>query len=143
MLWILGAPSTYLVPASGGDLAPIPGLPTLYSPDEQWTIKTTLAAGKTTLTLTDRAGNARAATVVAGLVSHVRWAPNGSEVSFTLGHTGQNGGVVQNLYVWDLVDKKAPLAITTTAPRSAPSGAAARKVVNELGVRDLLNRGRS
>ncbi len=113
VLWILGAPSTYLVPASGGDLAPIPGLPTLYSPDEQWTIKTTLAAGKTTLTLTDRAGNARAATVVTGLVSHVRWAPNGSEVSFTLGHTGQNGGVVQNLYVWDLVDKKAPLAITS------------------------------
>lgn len=113
VLWILGAPSTYLVKASGGDLAPIAGLPTLYSPDEQWTVKLAYSAGKTTLTLTDRAGSARAATVVTGLVSHLRWAPNGSEVSFTLGHTGQNGGVVQNLYVWDLVDGKAPMAITS------------------------------
>ena len=43
----------------------------------------------------------------------MRWAPNGSEVSFTLGTTGNNGGVVQNLYVWDLVDGKAPTMITS------------------------------
>ncbi len=113
VLWILGAPATYLVKTSGGDLASISGLPTLYSPDEQWTIKPKYSAGKTTLTLTDRAGNARAATIVTGLVSHLRWAPNGSEASFTLGHTGQNGGVVQNVYVWDLVDGKAPTALTS------------------------------
>ena len=113
VLWILGAPATYLVKTSGGDLASISGLPTLYSPDEQWTIKPKFSAGRTTLTLTDKAGNARAATTVTGLVSHLRWAPNGSEVSFTLGHTGQNGGVVQNLYVWDLVDGKTPMAITS------------------------------
>jgi hypothetical protein len=113
VLWILGAPATYLVKTSGGDLASISGLPTLYSPDEQWTIRPKFSAGKTTLTLTDKAGNVRAATTVTGLVSHLRWAPNGSEVSFTLGHTGQNGGVVQNLYVWDLVNGKTPMAITS------------------------------
>jgi hypothetical protein len=132
VLWILGAPSTYLVSVDGGELAPIAGPPTLYSPDEQWTVQLKEASGTTTLTLTDRGGNARASTAVTGLVSHLRWAPNGSEVSFTVGHTGKNGGVVQNLYVWDLVDRKASMPITSNgASFGAEWRGAAVRWVNE------------
>ena len=86
--------------------------PTLVSPDGARRVETKLARSTTTLTLYDR-DEAKASVKVTGLVSHLRWAPNGSEVSFTLGVLGRNGGVVQNLYLWDLVDGKAPMALTS------------------------------
>jgi hypothetical protein len=49
---------------------------------------------------------------VTGLVSHVRWAGTNNEVVFTLGRL-VGGGVRQDLYIWDLVDGKAPSPLTS------------------------------
>ena len=113
LLWVLGAPATYEIDPGGGAMTETTGLPLLASPDDLFRITLSESAAGGTLILTDADGNERASTAVAGRVSHMRWAPNGSEVSFTLGTTGSNGGVVQNLYVWDLVDGKAPTMITS------------------------------
>ncbi|HET8586434.1 MAG TPA: hypothetical protein VFM74_01030, partial [Candidatus Limnocylindria bacterium] len=91
--------------------------PTLYSPDATRRVEAKLKGSTTTLTLYDRDREA-ASVKVAGLVSHLRWAPNGSEVSFTLGVLGRNGGVVQNLYLWDLVNGKAPMQLTSDGTSS-------------------------
>ena len=64
------------------------------------------------MTLLDDDGVAQASVKVAGLVSHVRWAATDNEVVFTLGRL-VSGGVRQDLYVWDLVDGKAPAALTS------------------------------
>jgi hypothetical protein len=112
VLWILGAPGTYRVDPVTGAREDVTRTPTLVSPDGARRVETKLARSTTTLTLYDR-DEAKASVKVTGLVSHLRWAPNGSEVSFTLGVLGRNGGVVQNLYLWDLVDGKAPMALTS------------------------------
>ncbi|MEO8247235.1 MAG: hypothetical protein ABI622_08985, partial [Chloroflexota bacterium] len=112
LLWILGAPATYEIDPPSKEVTETTGLPVLWSPDELFHIA--LAEGSpNTLTLTDAEGNERATTQVAGKVSHLRWAPNSSEVAFTVGHLGTNGGIVQNLYVWDLVDGKEPSMVTS------------------------------
>jgi hypothetical protein len=58
-------------------------------------------------------GNERAAVTVDGLVSHVRWSPESDRIVFTLGRSTSGGGVLQDLYLWDLGDE-APTQITTT-----------------------------
>jgi hypothetical protein len=50
---------------------------------------------------------------VGGLVSHLRWVRSNNEVVFTLGRLGTSGGVRQDLYVWDLVDGKDPMPLTS------------------------------
>lgn len=112
MLWILGAPATYEIDPPSKEVTETTGLPALWSPDELFRV--TLAEGDpNTLILADAQGNERAATKVAGKISHLRWAPNSSEVAFTVGRLGANGGIVQNLYVWDLVDGKEPTMLTS------------------------------
>ena len=71
--------------------------------------------GTSVLTLTSTGGEGLASTKVTGLVSHIRWAPESNEIVFTLGHLSNAGGVRQDLYVWDLVDGKAPSALTSNA----------------------------
>lgn len=112
LLWILGAPATYEIDPVAKEVTETTGMPVLWSPDEMFQV--TLTEGDpNTLTLTDADGNERATTQVPGKVSHLRWAPNSSEVAFTVGHLGTNGGIVQNLYVWDLVDGKEPSMVTS------------------------------
>ncbi len=113
VLWILGAPGTYRIDPVSGVRDDVTRTPTLVSPDGARRVDSKLVRSTTTLTLYDRSDQAQASVKVTGLVSHLRWAPNGSEVSFTLGVLGRNGGVVQNLYLWDLVDGKAPMALTS------------------------------
>jgi hypothetical protein len=113
LLWVLGAPATYQMDPAGGEMQETTGLPLLASPDDMFRITLSETAAGGTLTLTDANGAERATTTVLGRVSHMRWAPNSSEVVFTIGRTGANGGVVQNLYVWDLVDGKEPAMITS------------------------------
>lgn len=113
LLWVLGAPATYAIDPQTKEVTETTGLPTLSSPDDLFRVTLSESAQGGTLILTDADGRQRATTLAPGLVSHIRWAPNGSEVAFTLGTKGSSGGIVQNLYVWDLVDGKAPTMITS------------------------------
>lgn len=111
--WILGDPSlTYRIDPADGTYIAVAGQPVLWSPDQRSRINVTESGGVTTLTLLDRGGTARATVKVTGLVSHVRWAGSNNEIVFTLGRI-INGGVHQDLYVWNLVDGEAPLPETS------------------------------
>jgi hypothetical protein len=112
LLWILGAPASYEIDPATKEVTETTGLPVLWSPDEMFQVRLT-EGDPNTLTLVDADANERATTTIAGKVSHLRWAPNSSEVVFTVGRLGTNGGIVQNLYVWDLVDGKAPTMVTS------------------------------
>lgn len=113
VLWILGAPESYRIDPLTGVRAAVRRVPTLASPDGTRRVEAKASGSSTTLTLYDSADAAKASIKVSGLVSHIRWAPNGSEISFTLGTLGRNGGIVQNLYLWDLVDGKKPMQLTS------------------------------
>ena len=69
-------------------------------------------------------------TGVDGLVSHIRWAPSGNEIAFTIGATGANGGVRQDLYVWDLEDARTRCQLTSSG---AAFGAEWRGVMANWG----------
>jgi hypothetical protein len=113
VLWILGAPATYRVDPVTGARTNVTRTPTLYSPDASRRVESKLKGSITTLTLYDRNGQASASVKVTGLVSHLRWAPNGSEVSFTLGVLGRSGGVVQDRYLSDLEICMDAMPLTT------------------------------
>ena len=72
--------------------------------------------GTTTLILVDRARQELATADVEGRVSHLRWSPDGKRVVFTLGRAASGGGVLQDLYLWDLGvgDNPDPMRITDT-----------------------------
>lgn len=113
VLWILGAPATYRIDPSDGTRTEVTRTPTLWSPEGMRRIEAKVSGSSTTLTLSSRDEKAHASVKVSGLVSHLRWSANGSEVAYTLGHLGRNGGVSQDLYVWALNSDKAPLPITS------------------------------
>jgi hypothetical protein len=75
-------------------------------------VKVNEKSGTTTLTEEGHDGVAKASAKIIGLVSHLRWAGGGNEVVFTLGRL-VGGGVRQDLYVWDLVNGKAPAPLTS------------------------------
>jgi hypothetical protein len=113
-LWILGAPAIYRVDPGDGRVSNIGRQPILWAPDGAHRI--TLFEndnGSSVIGLRDRSGTAVSTVSVSGLVSHVRWAKDSNEIVFTLGQQSAGGGVRQNLYVWDLVDGKAPMAMTS------------------------------
>jgi hypothetical protein len=112
-VWILGAPAVYQVDPGDGTQAEVSREPILWSPDG--THRITLAEGgsSTVLGYRNRSGDAETSVRVTGLVSHVRWAGTSNEIVFTLGYVTSAGGVRQDLYVWDLVDGKAPLPLTS------------------------------
>ena len=110
--WILGAPATYRIDTTSGAVTQVAHQPVLWSPDQRTRIDVTEKSGVSTLTLVARDEIAQASVKVTGLVSHIRWAGSDNEIVFTLGRT-ISGGVHQDLYVWDLVDGKAPAALTS------------------------------
>jgi hypothetical protein len=112
--WILAAPNIYQIDPATGTVVNVAKEPTLWSPDQSKRIEVaTLSAGKDKLILRDKAGKQLASVNLAGLASHVRWAGTNNEIVFTLGHYGANSVVLQNLYVWDLTNGKAPSALTS------------------------------
>lgn len=114
VLWVLGAPQVYRVDPADGSVREAPREPVLWSPDGRYHV--TLAEnanGTTVIGKRNRNGDAEAAVTVTGLVSHIRWAPTRNEIVFTLGQSTASGGVRQDLYVWDLVDGKAPAPLTS------------------------------
>ena len=115
VVWILGAPSVYRVDPIDGRLTEVDREPILWSPDGRYHIGLNENAnGSTVIANRNRAGDAEASVTVTGLVSHIRWAPTRNEIVFTLGRSTTGGGIRQDLYVWDLVDGNAPLALTSS-----------------------------
>ncbi len=114
IFWILAAPAVYRIDPADGAVTEVVRQPILWSPDEQYHLDLAEKSGTvTTLALRNRAGETIAAVDVSGLVSHVRWAGSSNEVVFTLGRSSPGGGVRQDLYVWDLVQGKAPSPLTS------------------------------
>jgi hypothetical protein len=110
--WILGAPATYRVDPADGSFTQVERQPVLWSPDQRHRVDVSEASGTTTLALVSADEIPKASVKVTGLVSHVRWAGTSNEMVFTLGRL-VGGAVRQDLYVWDLVDGKAPLPLTS------------------------------
>jgi hypothetical protein len=110
--WILGAPATYRIDPADGSFTQVERQPVMWSPDQRTRVGVSESAGSTTLTLFDQDDIAQASVKITGLVSHIRWAGSNNEIVFTLGRL-VGGGVRQDLYVWDLVDGKAPAALTS------------------------------
>ncbi|MEO7332761.1 MAG: hypothetical protein ABIZ71_02335 [Gemmatimonadales bacterium] len=112
--WMLTAPATYRIDPADGTVSEVVRPPILWAPDQRYHLDPVEKSGTlTTLALRNRAGDALAAVDVSGLVSHVRWAGSSNEVVFTLGRSSPGGGVRQDLYVWDLVQGKAPSPLTS------------------------------
>ena len=114
VLWILGAPATYRVDPGDGSFTEADREPILWAPGGEQRIDIRENAnGTTDLIVRERSGDSVSGVRVTGLVSHLRWVRSANEVVFTLGRLGANGGVRQDLYVWDLVDGNAPLPLTS------------------------------
>ncbi len=113
-LWALGGGNWAINPSDGAltELEP-DARPTLWSPDGRHTIESTYADGSTTITLRNASGAELVTRTVAGRVSHLRWSPDGERVVFTLGHSGAAGGVLQDLFLWDL-NEADPMQLTAT-----------------------------
>ncbi|MDP9250486.1 MAG: hypothetical protein M3O78_03850, partial [Chloroflexota bacterium] len=112
--WILAAPNIYQIDPATGTVVNVQKEPTLWSPDQSRQVEVAkLSVGNSRLILRDRAGKQLAAVNLIGLASHVRWAGTENEVVFTLGQYGANYVVLQNLYVWDLTNGKAPSPLTS------------------------------
>ena len=114
VLWILGAPGIYRIDPVDGSRAQVTRLPVLWSPDAKRRVDAKVSSGSTTLQLLDVGGKATASVTVSGLVSHLRWSTDGSEVSFTFNRLSPSGRVLQDLFIWDLVNAKAPMALTSS-----------------------------
>ncbi len=112
-IWILGAP-TYGVTTTGRTTKLAAAtLPALWSGDRIKRIQLTESGETTTMSLRSADGKELARTTVKGLLSHVRWSPDDSQVVFTLGRS-VGGGVQQDLFLWNLSTGKAPMQLTNT-----------------------------
>ncbi|MGI8828694.1 MAG: hypothetical protein ACR2I5_02840 [Candidatus Limnocylindria bacterium] len=112
--WSLGAGTWQIDPANGAvSTLGADERPTLWSPHGDRRIRTSFADGSSTISLLDRAGDEVLAINIEGRVSHLRWAPEGGRVVFTLGRSAAGGGVLQDLFLWDL-DDAAPMQLTAT-----------------------------
>ena len=117
LLWVLGAGAWTIDPEGGGaSKLPDGDLPRLWSPDGSRRIGLTRDGSTTTFHLVDADGDELATTEITGLVSHLRWSPSGDQVVFTVGRSASGGGVLQDLYIWNLGagDDPAPIQITDT-----------------------------
>jgi Tol biopolymer transport system component len=116
-LWVLGAGTWTIYPESGEatDLES-ERLPILRDPEGAHTVVLEVAddASATTLHYRNINGNELEAASAPGLVSHLRWSPNGDRIVFTVGRSASGGGVVQDLFLWDLDSEAAPMQITNT-----------------------------
>ena len=112
-LWIIGGGAWHITPDSGevtevDDVAPV-----LWAPDGESRIGVEDGA-QSTLRLLDEDEDVTATTTVGGLVSHLRWSPSGDRVVFTVARSAAAGGILQDLFLWDLADGTAPTQLTAT-----------------------------
>ena len=116
-LWILGG-GAWTVDPDEGNASKLDeeALPVLWAPEGERRIRLVVNGDKTRLNLVDRSGDRIASTNVTGRVSHLRWSPRGDQVVFTLGRPTSGGGVLQDLYLWNLGagEDPAPMMITNT-----------------------------
>jgi len=115
VLWSLGAGAWSIDPESGELSELASDVPVLWSPNGERRIVLTLTDGTTTIALHE--GDSEepvATTALDGRVSHVRWAPSGDRVIFTLGRLASGGGILQDLMLWDLDDGVTPLRLTSS-----------------------------
>lgn len=112
-LWVLNGGMWQIDPTDGDVTETERQPPLLWSPDGHQRIVVTENGGTTTLTRIDVDGTEHGATTVEGLVSHVRWAAESERIVFTLGRSATGGGVLQDLFLWDL-GEEAPTQITAT-----------------------------
>jgi dipeptidyl aminopeptidase/acylaminoacyl peptidase len=114
-LWALGAGSWTIDPDDGTvEELDDEDVPKLWSPRDEQRVTVGASEGTTTLTLVDEEGDTMASTTIEGRVSHLRWSPDGRAVAFTVGRSASGGGVVQNLFLWDLGDEQPPQQLTNT-----------------------------
>jgi hypothetical protein len=116
-LWVLGA-STWQIDTESGDVTDLEGdeLPELADPDNTHRIALDAADddASTTLRYLNTDGDELATTTAPGLVSHLRWSRGGDRVVFTVGRSASGGGVLQDLFLWDLEAGVQPTQITNT-----------------------------
>lgn len=113
-LWALGAGSWTIDPGDGAVEELEEALPVLWGPGGQRRVALSAEEGLSTLSLLDARGDPVASTTAEGLVSHLRWSPDGERVVFTLGRSAAGGGVLQDLFLWDLGDEVPPTQLTNT-----------------------------
>jgi dipeptidyl aminopeptidase/acylaminoacyl peptidase len=113
-LWVLAAGTWTIAPADGAVSEAETDLPVLWSPRGNRRVTVAEEGTTTTMTLLDGGGESLAVTTIEGLVSHLRWSPDGDRVVFTVGRSASAGGVLQDLFLWDLGDGEAPVQLTAT-----------------------------
>jgi hypothetical protein len=112
MLWAIGGGAWEITP--DGDVTEIEDVaPVLWAPDRASRIDVVDGA-QSTLRLLDGGGEVTAATMVGGLISHLRCSPSGDRVVFTVARSAAGGGILQDLFLWDLADGTAPTQLTAT-----------------------------
>ncbi len=113
-LWALAGGTWQVDPTSGEVTELDEALPLLWSPDGRHRVTFEVIDGVTAIALTNHEEGALARTTATGYVSHLRWSPDGERVVFTLGRPTSGGGVLQNLYLWDLGDGVPVMQLTST-----------------------------
>jgi WD40-like Beta Propeller Repeat len=113
-LWAEGA-GAWEITADEGEVTEVgDALPTLWSPDGRRRIDLAWDDGTTIVKVVDADADTHASTTIEGILSHIRWSPDGDRVVFTLGRSAAGGGVLQDLFLWDLGDGEAPMQLTST-----------------------------
>jgi hypothetical protein len=113
-LWALGGGTWTIDPVSGEVTEEEEALPLLWSPDGRRRVVLAFEDGTSTLRLTNHSEDDLASTTIDGRVSHLRWSRDGERVVFTLGRSASGGGILQDLFLWDLEDGVAPMQLTST-----------------------------
>lgn len=113
-LWSLGGGAWTISPTDGGVTELEDSQPILWSANGRHRIALAVDGDTTTLRQTNADDADLASTTVQGLVSHVRWSPDGERVVFSIGRSAAGGGVLQDLFLWDLADGEAPMQLTST-----------------------------
>jgi hypothetical protein len=111
VFWVSGVGQWRIDPVSG-DTLKVTRQPILWSPDGTQRIKVSETGSTSTLTLVDSSGTTLSKVTVSGVLSHLRWSPNGKRVAFTLG-VSLGGGIRQDLYDWNLANDKQPTRLTS------------------------------
>ncbi|HET9417211.1 MAG TPA: hypothetical protein VFP30_06690, partial [Candidatus Limnocylindria bacterium] len=112
-LWALGAGTWDIDPASGDVTDLEEALPLLWAPGGRERITLSAEGGTTTINRVDMNGDTLSSTSIEGLVSHVRWSSDRERIVFTLGRTASGGGILQDLFLWDLGEDQ-PVQLTNT-----------------------------
>jgi hypothetical protein len=112
-LWALGA-GTWDIDPDGAEVTDLEeAVPVLWAPGGRERISISEEGGTTTINRVDLDEETMASTTVEGLVSHVRWSSDRERVVFTVGRSASGGGILQDLFLWDL-GEEPPLQLTST-----------------------------